>query len=552
MRNKKVYQKFIIVLVLLLAGLFFYSTRFLMSGIPYYNPEDTYFHLIRLKGLENVWISPVNFNTFTGNGTYINVFYPWLTMYPMWIIYHITGSYVWAYNIYMTILTIVTIYIAYFVMRKMTDNELSSVCFAVLYTYSSYRFVDIFKRGALGESIVITFLPLVLLGLYEIVLNDYKKWKILSIGIALIAYTHLLSLFHMAMFSSLIFVIILLIKTQDKNKRIIAFVKGIISSIILSLGVLIPIFISVIHNDIQGPAGNINTLVYSSETISKILINSLVNKPTAQSVGLLVLVIALANVFFVIKEKDKTRKYTGLFFIVFGLVLLFASSTLFPWQLLGRLPFVKDIQFVWRLNVYTTLFETVAFGLLSPILFRKKNSVLLAVGICLLAAIINIISVFMLHKEEYSRIKDYDIDNIIYENYDYDTAIFSKYHNSIEHVVSDYYLNDQIISASIQKTDDGTSIIVRVDNVSPGDIIDIPVIWYSSIRADVNGVSVVPEVSDRGTTAVKLDCFGAAEIKIYHNYNIFVYISWGVSLGMLLVVIFDNKIFPKKREELPN
>ncbi len=552
MHNKKVYQKFIIVLVLLLAGLFFYSTRFLMSGIPYYNPEDTYFHLIRLKGLENVWISPVNFNTFTGNGTYINVFYPWLTMYPMWIIYQITGSYVWAYNIYMTILSIVTIYIAYFVMRKMTDNELSSVCFAVLYTYSSYRFVDIFKRGALGESIVITFLPLVLLGLYEIVLDDYKKWKIFSVSIALIAYTHLLSLFHTALFSSFVFVILLLIKAQDKNKRVLAFIKGIITSIFLSLGVLIPIFISVIQNDIQGPAGNTDTLIYSSEMIGKIMINSFINKPTAQSVGLLVLVIIVANCFLVIKEKDKIKKNFGLFLIIFGLVLICTSSTLFPWGIVGKLPFVKDIQFVWRLNAYTTLFETVAFGLLSPVLFRKKNSIILVVCICLMAATINVISVFALHKEEYSRITDNDVEKIVYENYDYDTAIFSEYHNGIGMIVGDYYLNDQIITAISHKTDDGTSIIINVDNVRPGDIIDVPVIWYSSIRADVNGVSVVPEVSDRGTTAVKLDCFGAAEIKIYHNYNIFVYISWGVSLGMLLVVIFDNKIFPKKREELPN
>jgi hypothetical protein len=67
--------------IILLAGLFvlgfaYYATHLKMTGIPYFANEDTIYHLNRLVGLENVWISPVNYNSFAGMGAFPSSFIP--------------------------------------------------------------------------------------------------------------------------------------------------------------------------------------------------------------------------------------------------------------------------------------------------------------------------------------------------------------------------------------------------------------------------------------------------------------------------------------------
>ncbi|BDP59641.1 hypothetical protein EfmJHP38_05790 [Enterococcus faecium] len=61
--------------------------------------QDTYFHLSRIIGLDNVWSSPVNFNNFDHHGTMMNIFYPWLTLYPAFLFYKMMGNLVLSYNI---------------------------------------------------------------------------------------------------------------------------------------------------------------------------------------------------------------------------------------------------------------------------------------------------------------------------------------------------------------------------------------------------------------------------------------------------------------------
>ena len=54
--------------------------------------DDIVFHINRLLSLDTVWKSPINFTTNGGTGQLINTFYPWLTYYPIFIIYKLTQS----------------------------------------------------------------------------------------------------------------------------------------------------------------------------------------------------------------------------------------------------------------------------------------------------------------------------------------------------------------------------------------------------------------------------------------------------------------------------
>ena len=173
---KVIFRKRYAVLVLLVVlSILHYCTSFFISGVPHYEPEDTFFHFNRLLGLGNVWESPVSFHSFAGTGTYVNLFYPWLTMYPMWALYRLCNSYVLAYKLFYLFLGTITILMSYGCMKSITRDEMSSICFATMYLFSSYRFANVFRRAALGESIAMAVLPLVIMGYYHIFFCDKEK-----------------------------------------------------------------------------------------------------------------------------------------------------------------------------------------------------------------------------------------------------------------------------------------------------------------------------------------------------------------------------------------
>ena len=53
---------------------------------------------------------------------------------------------------------------------------------AFLYVFSLYRFTDIYVRGALGEVLAFIFMPVALIGIYEVLWGDEKKWSWLMTG----------------------------------------------------------------------------------------------------------------------------------------------------------------------------------------------------------------------------------------------------------------------------------------------------------------------------------------------------------------------------------
>lgn len=77
---------------------------------------DFRFHLSRIVGLENVLSSPVNFTNFGKNGTMMNNFYPWLTIYPAYLLSKMCNSLLIGYYVYCVFLTFLTFLSSYYMM----------------------------------------------------------------------------------------------------------------------------------------------------------------------------------------------------------------------------------------------------------------------------------------------------------------------------------------------------------------------------------------------------------------------------------------------------
>lgn len=64
---------------------------------------------------------------------------------------------------------------------------------SVLYTFATYRLTNLYYRAALGESLAMVFLPLLLWGTYEIFYGQEKKWFLMVLGVTGVLESHVLS-----------------------------------------------------------------------------------------------------------------------------------------------------------------------------------------------------------------------------------------------------------------------------------------------------------------------------------------------------------------------
>ena len=79
--------------------------------------DDIVFHINRLLSLDTVWKSPINFTTNGGTGQLINTFYPWLTYYPIFIIYKLTQSVFVAWMSFQFLVRFVTCLLSFYGLR---------------------------------------------------------------------------------------------------------------------------------------------------------------------------------------------------------------------------------------------------------------------------------------------------------------------------------------------------------------------------------------------------------------------------------------------------
>lgn len=82
--------------LLIIASLTFisvlYTLFFLHDPSALGTTGDLGFHLMRIKGLESIFTSPVNLAISNQSGQGINLFYPFLTVLPATLLFHLTHN----------------------------------------------------------------------------------------------------------------------------------------------------------------------------------------------------------------------------------------------------------------------------------------------------------------------------------------------------------------------------------------------------------------------------------------------------------------------------
>ncbi len=99
---------------------------------------------------------------------------------------------------------------------------------------------------------------------------------------------------------------------------------------------------------------------------SDMLTHILNNNYNNYTIGLF-LFLGLIGAFIFIKKLTAD----DLFIFFLGVFVLFCSTNLFPWQLFNHTP-VKSLQFVWRLNGFSSLFIAYTMSIVIYYIFLLK------------------------------------------------------------------------------------------------------------------------------------------------------------------------------------
>ena len=319
------------------------------------------------------------------------IFYPELFLYPAVVLVKLGFGLLFSYRMLIILITFATFLVSYFSANVISKNSKISYLVSMFYTMSLYRLVDVFVRGALGEVIAFIFLPLVLAGFYNVVFDDNKKWYLICLGLFGIINSHILTF----IVTIILLIILCLINVcrifKDKKKIMFLGIAAVIS-ILLTCSFVMPYLEQTLSQElnISVHKNSGESLKENAASLKEILSNELVSNGITVSKGLGISLLVLPICIFMIKNKNEKVEYPFYFSIyIIGMIVLFISSNLFPWEEFGVLGI---IQFPYRLNIISTLLLSFVAGYSIYEAFDKKDDIFKLVVLFIVVITIGYIS----------------------------------------------------------------------------------------------------------------------------------------------------------------
>lgn len=332
-----------------------------------YRGDDLDYHVYRIEGMRDAVKNgqfPVYFFPYAFNGYgYLNVLYPSLFLYPAVFLRILGVSSMTCYKSLLFAVNLGTAGIAYGSAKRLfgSRHKWAPLLFSLLYLLAPYRITNLFVRAALGELLAMMFLPLIALGLYELLAGDRKKWWYLAVGYGGLIQSHILSCLTILIFSVLAG--IFYADVFLKEKRWIELLKIIFCLLAFHAWYLIPFVVymgldlnlSSLHTDWYMHVVNLAEVFQSY--VSRFPGNYTWRSNSPGLAGQLCLAVGVAGVLTK-RKKDKKQKFLSVL-LVCGLIFTITVTDLVPWRLLRQSAVIDRIaetmQFPWRFLAFSSL-----------------------------------------------------------------------------------------------------------------------------------------------------------------------------------------------------
>ena len=365
----KKFQLFLILLSCFVSLLFMMGKEILFG-------HDIEYHLSRIIGISESlkhgdFRGLIHYPGFYGYGYANGLFYSNLFLYLPALLYLIGFHIITSYKIFIILCTIATAFSMYYCVNRVTKSSFAAMISSILYTLSAYRIVDVMVRAATGEILSFIFIPIVILGLYELIFGDYKKWYIFTLGFVFLVNCHLISCVLMFIIAICILLFCFPYFLEDKKRIKYVVLSGFVG-LSLAAFFIIPMLEQYLSSHLR-----INTMpneITSIVPFSKMFVGLIHYRGDffPCGIGMVFIFIVIAWLRLVINhevdKKDSIHHFVSLSIIV-GIFTLISSTDAVPWEELSK--FFGFIQFTWRLYIFSIAFLSFIGGYVMEKYFKN-------------------------------------------------------------------------------------------------------------------------------------------------------------------------------------
>lgn len=400
MINKKKSNDIYMYFILILLTLITIVPLFISANI---RGDDYLFHLLRIADIKNSIVNGhvlVNImpESLYGYGYANGLFYPDLLLYIAAFLNLIGINLKFAYGIFLSLCTLASTFSMFICIKKISNNKNIALYSTVIYIFAQYKITDLYFRSAVGEYISFIFIPIVLLGVYELLYRNYKKWYILSIGMSGILLSHLLSVFIVVIMCVLIY-ILNIHKLIQKPKRVLYSIIAAITTLLITAYTWIPIIEQMLSSKFN--VQQAEPFAYDrSVSIEDILT---FNRNSRFFIGLVIVILSLLYIVAIMKKKNSLFIFSC--FIVGLLSLILTIKTPFLKVVSDNFKLFNQIQFAWRMGLIATLLLSFIAGYSIDKIFSEKYKYVIVIAISLIS-IVNLMAY-----KKYYRIQNIDFNN---------------------------------------------------------------------------------------------------------------------------------------------
>ncbi len=515
--------------------------------------DDIYYHLEHIRGISTSmakgYIPPRVLLEWVENYGYGSGFYyPNLFLQLPAVLILLGFSVITSYKTFIFLCTFFSLCSIYSCAKKISGKLSAARLSAVLYAFAAYRLIDVFYRAAIGEFQAFVFMPIIILGLYEIYEGHPEKWPHFALGFMGLLMCHLISL-AMCGFFALVFVLIRFRETFGDRKIFTALLKAVLLTLALGAFFILPMLEQMATVEL-----NVNKL-FSEDSLKWVLnfdrlflpFNAWPSELTERSPypGLILLIIPVLRLIFVRKRTKEIVIADTL--SLFGAAALIMCTDVFPWRFFAW--FLSHIHLAWRFMGIATVCLCVSCAIYADSITTSRwgvAAVVLAAAACGLPVIIETCENRMRPTYQYaiyqSNAEILSGAEYLPVNFQPEFAAANKdkaLSNAADYAITDYKRRGLTFTFSYEVKDGNEDVYFSV-----------PLIMYTGYRAELTAedgtvIELRPEADDIGLVRVYTDGVNSGTIYVHYEKTAIQIVSEIISLSALAFII-GMKLFRKK------
>lgn len=400
-------------------------------------------------------------------------------------------------------------------------DRFRAYCFALIYTFGVYHFVDLYMRAEIAEYVALAFVPLVIAGCYHIIHLDSKKWWLLSCGMIGLIYAHMLSAIMATGFVAIYFLVNY--KVLKDKERVRALLKAVGISVLVTIAFFGPLLEQILS--IEFVVGNEKVFYCYNDAKSILTIFTTMftgSEPYAE-LGLATLVM---GVILLVSYKKITKDNAKLLGIALFLIIML--TPIFPWYALKDSP-LDIIQFPWRLITWITV--------LIPWVFCSTPIDKKVLGVVALASLLWIPIISPTIAVDKQRMYFEEVDNDRGEAFPYGRELLHKgeklsllqYWGWKIHILPSY--------AEIEIDTSGNNSLSFHVNSNVKESYLVPKVYYVGYKAKLEGTGKILDLYYDQNGQIVVDAIGEGVITVYYQTTKIQMISFATTIAGLVGIL---------------